>query len=440
MPETLRHGVRPVEYRFAVEREPLIRPFHFKGGSFTEKWLTVTSLRSADSGWVTAVGGLAVLWSDPEVFSAWSETGGNLLMALIAERAAQLVRGGSWPAPLPAIEAVLPELHRFGQAVAERPNLRPTFTLNSLVSLDLALWKLLAIENGTEELDRLIPARCRPALAHRQERLLRVPLVTYNTSIDEVVRLVQAGHSLLKIKIGQPGSVEEMLEKDRERLRRIHAAVQDLPAEHTRGGRVLYYLDANGRYPQPSALLRLLEEADRIGMLERVTILEEPFPDDLEIDVSGLPVRVAADESLHSPADVHRRIDLGYGAIALKPAGKTLSMSLEMARAAAERSVPCFVADSAGVPLLVEWNKNVAARLADFPGLSMGILESNGAQNYRDWGRMAAGLPLAGAPWVEPKGGVYRLDAGFYRSSGGIFRSAGPYERLVLPGGDGGGR
>ena len=43
-----------------------------------------------------------------------------------------------------------------------------------------------------------------------------------------------------------------------------------------------------------------------------------PRPSDAEIDVSGLPVRVAADESAHTDQDALRRIELGYGAIALK--------------------------------------------------------------------------------------------------------------------------
>ncbi|MBT7161945.1 MAG: L-alanine-DL-glutamate epimerase, partial [Victivallales bacterium] len=63
-------------------REPLLRPFAFKGGAFTEKWLTAVCLRTAEATGI-GVGGLAILWSDPAVFGAHTETGGNLLMALV---------------------------------------------------------------------------------------------------------------------------------------------------------------------------------------------------------------------------------------------------------------------------------------------------------------------------------------------------------------------
>ena len=55
-------------YRFNLEREPLAKPFHFKGGFFTEKWVLVTSITSRGGIQATGLGGLAVLWSDPEVF------------------------------------------------------------------------------------------------------------------------------------------------------------------------------------------------------------------------------------------------------------------------------------------------------------------------------------------------------------------------------------
>jgi hypothetical protein len=57
-------------YRFNFEREPLVKPFTFKGGFFTEKWVLVTSLTSRSGMQATGLGGLAVLWSDPDVFCA----------------------------------------------------------------------------------------------------------------------------------------------------------------------------------------------------------------------------------------------------------------------------------------------------------------------------------------------------------------------------------
>lgn len=419
------------EYRFNIEREPLIRPFYFKGGFFTEKWITVTCLETLKGTRATGLGGLAVLWSDPAVFCSYSEAGGNIIMAALAERAAQLVRGRSFSNPIELIESLIGELHEFGRKITGKRNLRKTFILNSLVSLDMGLWKLFALENDIDHFRDLIPQEHQAAFACRQERLAHIPLVTYNYPMEELKGLVDEGYFFLKIKIGQPGSVGEMLEKDKERLSQIHRAFRGRKTPHTRNGTLLYYLDANGRYPDKQTLQELLDHADKVGMLDQIVLLEEPFCDEVEIDVSDLPVPVAADESLHDVGDVNERIDLGYRAIALKPAGKTLSMSMTMGSAAFKREIPCFVADSACVPLLVEWNKTVAAHLVPFPGLSMGILESNGAQNYRNWGDLLEDHPRAGARWITPRGGLFHLDNEFYETAGGIFLKPGHYEASV---------
>ena len=62
------------------EREPLIRPFGFKGGYMTEIWQTVALLRSASGTRKIGLGTQSVLWSDAQVFAAHSESGGNALM------------------------------------------------------------------------------------------------------------------------------------------------------------------------------------------------------------------------------------------------------------------------------------------------------------------------------------------------------------------------
>ncbi len=418
------------EYRFAVEREALLRPFHFKGGFFTEKWINVLSL-VAGGGRHTAIGGSAVLWSDPRVFFDFSETGGNVIMAAMAERGARLLRGRSFRDPLEALQAVLPEVHALGQELTGRRELRPTFTLNSLVCLDLALWKLYAALRGARRFEEMVPAELAAGLESPQRLLAHVPLVTYNTPVSEVVELARGGHFFLKIKIGHPGTPREMLQRDLERLSSLHRRLREVRTPHTPDGRLRYYLDANGRYPDRATLERLLEAVARQGMLEQVALLEEPFAEDSRIEVGDLPVRVAADESLHGPAEVADRFELGYGAVALKPAGKTLSMSLLMAAEASRRGVPCFVADSACVPLLLEWNRNVASRLPAFPGLSCGLLESNGAQNYRRWSELVADHPCAGAAWMAAQEGLFRLEEPYHAVAGGIFLPAGHYERLV---------
>ncbi len=421
-------------YRLAFEREPLSQPFHFKGGFFTEKWLIVTALESVSGARVTAIGGLAVLWSDPSVFFSYSEAGGNMAMAVIAEKAAQLARGRPFDTPIDMIESLLPEVYSYAVHVTGNEKLRKTFALNALVSLDMALWKLYARERGVRDFDEMIPAGYRPAFAHRQEAVARLPVVGYHLSACELKQLAEDGVFFFKIKIGHAGSRQEMLEKDKARLEEIHTALKDFSTPHTESGHPLYYLDANGRYESKEDVQKLLGHAGKIGMLDRIALLEEPFPEEIDFDVSDLPVRVAADESLHDAGDVARKLDLGYEAFALKPAGKTLSMSLVMGKAAWESGQCCFVADSGCVPLLVEWNKNIAARLDSFPGLSMSILESNGAQLYGNWDNLVEDHPCHGAPWIESREGLFHLDRDYYARSGGILMPPGHYEGL-LPGG-----
>jgi L-alanine-DL-glutamate epimerase-like enolase superfamily enzyme len=434
--------IRFQRYGFTLQREPFLRPFRFKGGSFNEKWINITTLYPRDPGAdpsaprYTGIGGNAVLWSDPAVFAARSETGGNLVMSLMAEQAVRmladkLLAGMEFPDPISAIQSLLSELHELGCTVSGEAGLRRTFTLNASVSLDLALWKLYAATEGIQTFAGLIPRVYAGAFPDRQQLVARVPLVTYNLPERELLDLVEEGHFLIKIKIGQAGSQREMLEKDLSRLERIHRLLRDRRTDQTENGRLAYYLDANGRYEHKDTLLALVAGLEKMGAVEQVMLMEEPFPDDREYEVGDLPLRIAADESLHGVEDVRRRIELGYGAVALKPAGKTLSMTILMAAEAQSQGVPCFVADSACVPVLLDWNRIVAAHLPAFPGLACGILESNGAQNFRNWPALIRDHPCAGAPWLEPHRGMYRLAEDFYGRAGGIFYPAGFYERLV---------
>jgi hypothetical protein len=64
--------------------------------------------------------------------------------------------------------------------------------------------------------------------------------------------------------------------------------------------------------------------------------------------------------------DAAKRIEQGYSAIAVKAIAKTLSMTMRITQLAHEKKVPCFCADLTVNPILVDWNKNIAARLAPF--------------------------------------------------------------------------
>jgi L-alanine-DL-glutamate epimerase-like enolase superfamily enzyme len=255
--------------------------------------------------------------------------------------------------------------------------------------------------------------------------------MAYNVPINEIQAAVDQGYFFMKIKIGQPGTQEEMLEKDKARLSAIHQAIGNVRTPHTVNGRLPYYFDANGRYEKKETLLKLLDHARKIGAFDQIAIIEEPFDEELEIDVSDIPVRLAADESAHTDVDAIKRIQMGYKAIALKAIAKTLSMTMKIAQAAFEKDVPCFCADLTVNPILVEWNKNVASRLKAFPGLgNLGLMESNGHQNYINWKTMMDYHPRKEGKWVKANNGVYELDNEFYQTGGGIFAPIPHYEEM----------
>ena len=412
------------------EREPLIRPFGFKGGYMTEIWQTVALLRSASGTRKIGLGTQSVLWSDAQVFAAHSESGGNALMFALTEYALQLIKGRSFVTPVDLLDSILEEIYAYGKKISGNTRLRKTFALNALVGIDNAAWLLYAAENGLSTFDALIPEAYRPALAHRHQQVASIPLMAYSVPVDEIKAAVDTGYFFMKIKIGQPGTQEEMLEKDKARLSAIHQAIGNARTPHSKDGKLPYYFDANQRYEKKETLLRLLDHARKIGAIEQIAIIEEPFAEEFEADISDIPVRIAADESAHTDVDAIARMQMGYQAIALKAIAKTLSMTLKVAQAAHQRAVPCFCADLTVNPILVEWNKNVAARLAPFPGIGLGLLETNGHQNYRNWPAMRSYHPLPQALWSMTRQGVFDLDADYYEKSGGLFLPSKHYEEM----------
>jgi L-alanine-DL-glutamate epimerase-like enolase superfamily enzyme len=419
------------------EREPMAAPWGFKGGYLTEIWQAVALLEAQSGKRGIGLGSQSVLWCDPRVFTRTSEPGGNAMMLLMTEHALAEAHNHPFSTPLDLLDSLLPSTLEYGKAITGQADLRVTFALNALVAVDNAAWLLKAAEEGTTSFDSLLPEEFRPALSHRLPRVASVPAVGYGMRVEDAVGVVDAGYFVLKMKIGSaPGGdpdQDKMLAWDQHRLAEIHKAVKDLDAPGSPTGRVLYYLDANGRYDSKGRVMRLLDHAGSIGALDRVIVLEEPFAEDSHEDVSDIPVRVVADESAATLEETQERIDLGYGAIALKPVAKTLSMSLRIARLAHERGVPCFCADLTVNPVLVEWNKAVAARLAPMPGLDLGLLETNGWQNYRAWARMLTSLPDHDAPWTRARNGVYELDEEYWERSGDLFAESRHFKALVAP-------
>jgi L-alanine-DL-glutamate epimerase-like enolase superfamily enzyme len=413
------------------EREPLISPFGFKGGYLSELWQSISYLESENGHHAIGLGTQSVLWSDEKLFSSSSEAGGNAFMYALTERALQLLRSTSFSSPMDLIDPLYEEIYEYGKAITVNPELRKTFALNALVSVDNALWMLYAKENGVTNFDELIPREFKSTFSEKHERLAAIPLISYNVSPDELRKEAEMGYFFMKIKIGQSGTQEEMLAKDKMRLSEIHNVLKDISTPHTKNGKLPYYFDANGRYGSKDTLNEFLDHAHEIGAFDQIVVIEEPFPESMEIDVSDIPVRLAADESAHTDKDTIDRIQMGYKAVALKPIAKTLSMTMKIAKAAAERDIPCFCADLTVNPVLVEWNKNIAARLKSFPGLEgIGLVESNGHQNYENWNKMQDYFPQSRASWVNVREGFYHTNEEYFKNGGGIFDPIPHYEAM----------
>ena len=413
------------------EREPLIRPFGFKGIYQNEFWVTAAMIENNSGVRHVGLQTQCLAWSDLDVFLAHNEVDGNMLLIKSLDYSLQKIRGQSFGNPIELQDAILGDVYQYGQSITNNKKLRKTFTLSSMVALDNALWMIYAQENGYKTFDEMIPHEYRQALGNHHQYVAHVPLMTYAVPLEEITQAVDQGYFFMKIKIGRPGTQEEMLEGDKVRIEAIHKLIGTRETQHTVNGKIPYYFDANGRYEKKETLEKLLDHARKIGMFDQIAIIEEPFPEDAEINVGDLGVRFAADESAHTTEDVVKRIQMGYKAIALKAAAKTLSMTMKMAKVAHENKVPCFVADLACTPILVDWNKNIAARLDPLPGLKgMGLLESNGHQNYVNWKDLVSYCPYPDGSWIKSKDGLFHLEKDFYEKSGGVLKSSEHYLNL----------
>ena len=106
-------------------------------------------------------------------------------------------------------------------------------------------------------------------------------------------------------------------------------------------------------------------------------------------------------------------------------------MTLKMAKVAHENERSLPLCRPYGEFDLVDWNKNVAARLAPWPGFEdVGLMENNGHQNYRDWSEMMHYHPYSDAPWVTAQDGVSALGETFYEQSAGIYTPSEHYQAL----------
>lgn len=418
----------------AMAREPLQTPFGFKGGALSELWQTVCGVQLEDGALGVGTGVQSVLWADADTFANHTQTGGNALMLAVTEKALTCLAGMPFTDPPQTLQAIFGDVYAYARQVTESPALPQTFALNALVAVDFALWQAWAAQENIGTFGGLVEQFC-PQMNCRQDKLGAIPLVSYNTTDDEIRALLDDGAFLLKIKIGSNpggrGSLDEMCRWDIERLAKIHAMAGNRATPYTDCGHPVYYLDANGRYDTLNRLKHFLDGAKHCGALERVVLLEEPFAEADAVPVHDLPVRVAGDESIHCASDARRCIDeLGYGAVALKPIAKTLSATMEIYAEAYKRGVPCFCADLTVPPLMLDWNMNVAARIEALPGLKIGVVESNGPQNYTRWQSLLDMHPAPKAPWLCPQKSVFELGDVFYEENP-ILRPAAAYQALL---------
>ena len=186
------------------EREPLIRPFGFKGGYMSEIWQSMAMMQSSSGVEKVGLCTQSVLWSDASVFAGHSESAGNALMYNISERALQICKGRNFESPVDLLDDILEEVYEYGKAITGNPDLRKTFALNALVGVDNAAWLLHAAENAITNFDDLIPKAYRPALSHRHEQVASIPLMAYSIPIKEIEEAVEQGYFFMKIKIGHP--------------------------------------------------------------------------------------------------------------------------------------------------------------------------------------------------------------------------------------------
>lgn len=412
------------------KREALANPLGFKGGYLTELWQTAVKLKSQSGKTGMGLATQSVLYGDEKVFEQHSEAGGNSLMFSLSDSALDLVSKTPFSNPVELLEKILPQVMEEGRRLTGREDLQQNFVYNSLVSVDNAAWMLYARENNFTGFDQMIPKPYQKALSHKSDKIAIMFSISYGMDLKEVQQAADEGYFIFKIKTGAPGSQSEMLQKDMDRLTEIHKILKDARTNQTGSGKVLYTMDANARYQKKESLIRYLDHARKIGAFEHILLYEEPLNVDNSENVADVGVPVAADESVFDEESAVRRINQGYGAFVLKGIAKTLSLSMKLARLAYERQIPCLCADLTVNPILLDWHKNLAGRVLPFKELGMGMMETNGASNYKHWERMQRENPSNGKSWTTVRNGVFELDDEFYQTSGGIFETAPAYSGL----------
>ena len=246
------------------EREPLVRPFGFKGIYQKQFWVAAALLESTSGIRHVGLQTQCPAWSDLDVFLAHSESGRQSPVVRGLGAALQNIKGMKFTTP---IELRTPSCKaRTNMAERSRKrHLRMTFTLSSMVALDNAAWMLYAEENGLKTFDEMIPKQYRKGPGVSSFARGPCAAVLLQRAFGRDREAVDEGYFFMKIKIGRPGTQEEMLEGDKARIEAIHKLIGHRETPHTKNGKIPYYFDANGRYEKKETLERLLDHAKKRG-------------------------------------------------------------------------------------------------------------------------------------------------------------------------------
>ncbi|MFQ9681522.1 MAG: hypothetical protein ACLRZH_16775 [Ruthenibacterium lactatiformans] len=267
--------------------------------------------------------------------------------------------------------------------------------------MDFALWQLWNAKRGNGTFDALCASFC-PELTNREKELGSIPLITYHTPEDELHALLEDGAFLLKVKIGSDpeknGDPEAMLAWDIGRLRTVHTAAAGFTTPYTECGRPVYYLGQRPLSGQgiSAALSGCCGQDGRAGAHRAAggaVCGDRPEP------VHGLPVRVAGDECPQRTGRCLPDPGIRLFGHRLQTHCKNAVRHAGDGARGAEKRRGVLLRGPDGAACALDWNMSLAARLPRVPGLRVGVVESNGPQNYTDWRRLDA---MCAAP--EPPG------------------------------------
>jgi L-alanine-DL-glutamate epimerase-like enolase superfamily enzyme len=167
-----------------------------------------------------------------------------------------------------------------------------------------------------------------------------MPSFGVGTDPQKIKAAADQGYFIMKLKTAPPAH-KEMIEKI-SHFFRLFIKPLDITKPYIPGMEkyLIILMPMNGMTKRYA--FRFLDHARKIGAFDQIAAVEEPFGERNEMFVGDMGVTIAADESAHTVEDAAKRIEQGYGAIAVKAIAKTLSMTMKITQLAHEKNI-CFV-------------------------------------------------------------------------------------------------